>query len=81
MAWNIIDSFNRYFIIITTMFQDLIERIRKFDEERGWNFFSASHSLIHLVEELGEVSRSILLLERYKAPKKDQNQSHLLEEL
>lgn len=39
---------------------------RRFDEERRWDVFSASQVFVHLVEEIGEIGRSILYAEGYK---------------
>ncbi len=46
--------------------KDIQERIRQFDEERGWQKFPASQVFAHLIEELGEISRHITVEEGYK---------------
>ncbi|MHA1169599.1 MAG: hypothetical protein ACTSP4_02270 [Candidatus Hodarchaeales archaeon] len=50
--------------------EDLVEMIKKFDETRAWDLFSPAHSILHLIEELGEVSRCILYLDKYKTSQK-----------
>jgi NTP pyrophosphatase (non-canonical NTP hydrolase) len=39
-----------------------------FEKERGWDKFKASQVFVHLIEELGEISRHISLEEGYKPP-------------
>ena len=39
---------------------------KKFDEDRSWNAFPASQVFVHLVEEIGEIGRSLLYEEGYK---------------
>ncbi len=39
---------------------------REFDQERRWDAFPASQVFVHLVEEIGEIGRSILYTEGYK---------------
>ena len=43
-------------------------RILKFEEERCWNRFKESQIFTHLIEELSEIGRHILVRERYKVP-------------
>ena len=38
-----------------------------FEKERGWDKFPASQVFVHLIEELGEISRHISAEEGYKA--------------
>ncbi|TFF92293.1 hypothetical protein EU545_01365 [Candidatus Thorarchaeota archaeon] len=45
---------------------DIQERIRLFNEARGWEKFPASQVFAHLIEELGEISRHITVEEGYK---------------
>lgn len=44
----------------------LQERIHRFDAERGWERVLPEHTLLHLMEELGEVSRELLRTRGYK---------------
>ncbi|TFG10549.1 hypothetical protein EU538_01635 [Candidatus Thorarchaeota archaeon] len=46
--------------------KEIQERIRLFNEERGWQKFPASQVFAHLIEELGEISRHITVEEGYK---------------
>jgi len=39
---------------------------RLFDEALGWDILPASQVFVHLVEEIGEIGRSILYAEGYK---------------
>ena len=38
----------------------------QFEKSRGWDKFAASQVFVHLIEELGEISRYISLEEGYK---------------
>jgi NTP pyrophosphatase (non-canonical NTP hydrolase) len=40
--------------------------LQAWDEARGWDRVSPSHTLVHAMEELGEVARLILQWEGYK---------------
>ncbi|MBC8448464.1 MAG: hypothetical protein H8D78_12020 [Chloroflexi bacterium] len=40
--------------------------LEEWDRQRGWHRVSPSHTLIHALEELGEVARLVLHLEGYK---------------
>ena len=40
--------------------------LEEWDRTRGWHRVSPSHTLIHALEEMGEVARLILHLEGYK---------------
>lgn len=42
--------------------------LKSYDTARGFHHASAGHSLIHLFEELGEISRLILYAEGYRDP-------------
>ena len=44
------------------------QRILRFEEERGWSRFSESQIFTHLIEELSEIGRYILVKEGYKVP-------------
>ncbi len=46
---------------------DIQNILKQFHTERGWNKFSASLVMTHLLEELGELSDYILIEEGYKA--------------
>ncbi len=48
------------------------------DSERGWNRVEPAHTLVHVMEELGEVARRVLMLEGYKDSK---GQDEILDEL
>ena len=39
-----------------------------FERERGWDRFSESQIFTHLIEELSEIGRHILVREGYKVP-------------
>lgn len=43
-------------------------RILEFEKARGWDAFSESQIFTHLIEELSEIGRHILVREGYKAP-------------
>lgn len=56
--------------------------IEAYDKARGWDRVSPSHTLLHAVEELGEVSRLVLQWEGYKdAVSTEQLHAELEEEL
>ena len=40
--------------------------LKAWDKARGWDRVSASHTLIHALEEMGEVARLVLQWEGYK---------------
>ncbi len=44
------------------------------DEERGWNEVDPVHTLVHVMEEIGEVSRRVLTLEGYKPTSKSRDE-------
>ncbi|MEA3254768.1 MAG: hypothetical protein U9Q22_02920 [Candidatus Altiarchaeota archaeon] len=44
----------------------LQEEVREYDRRYGWDNDKESHIVIHMSEELGEISRRILRLEGYK---------------
>jgi len=43
-------------------------RMLGFEQERGWDRFSESQIFTHLIEELSEIGRHILVREGYKVP-------------
>ncbi|MFW9795047.1 MAG: hypothetical protein ACFFEE_12135 [Candidatus Thorarchaeota archaeon] len=47
--------------------REIQEKLKRFDEVRGWDKFPASLVFTHLIEELGEISRHITVKEGYKA--------------
>lgn len=56
--------------------------LEAWDKARGWDRVSPSHTLIHALEELGEVARLILRWEGYKdAANPEQLRADLEEEL
>ncbi len=56
--------------------------LEAYDKARGWDRVSPSHTLIHAMEELGEVSRLVLQWEGYKdAESPGQLHTELEEEL
>ncbi len=59
--------------------REIQEKLDKFEKDRGWDKFPASLVFVHLIEELGEISRYITVKEGYKviglgheAPKKEE---------
>lgn len=56
------------------------EWLEAYDSARGWDRVSPSHTLIHAMEELGEVSRLILQWEGYKDAKSPEQLHQDLEE-
>ncbi len=40
--------------------------VQAWDEARGWDEVAVSHTLLHVLEELGEVARAVLRREGYK---------------
>jgi NTP pyrophosphatase (non-canonical NTP hydrolase) len=44
------------------------EWLQMWDHARGWDRVSPAHTLLHALEELGEVARLVLQWEGYKAP-------------
>ncbi len=46
---------------------DYQQWLEAWDKARGWDRVSPSHTLIHALEELGEVARLVLQSEGYKA--------------
>jgi NTP pyrophosphatase (non-canonical NTP hydrolase) len=45
-----------------------------YDKKYGWDGDGASHIVLHLAEELGEISRGILRYENYKTEKFSKNE-------
>jgi NTP pyrophosphatase (non-canonical NTP hydrolase) len=44
------------------------EWLQMWDQARGWDRVSPAHTLVHALEELGEVARLVLQWEGYKEP-------------
>jgi NTP pyrophosphatase (non-canonical NTP hydrolase) len=56
--------------------------LQAYDEARGWDKISPSHSFLHLVEEIGEIAREVEYLEGYReATGVDDARGRLAEEL
>jgi len=56
--------------------------IQEYDEARGWDRVHPSQTLVHALEEMGEVARLVLRLEGYKPdPDRAKTISDLTEEL
>ena len=56
--------------------------LQAYDEARGWDKISPSHSFLHLVEEIGEIARQVEYLEGYRdAEDADEVRGNLAEEL
>ena len=45
--------------------------LEAWDKARTWEQVTLSHTLLHALEELGEISKLIQMLEGYRAPKPD----------
>lgn len=43
--------------------------LEAWDRERTWEQITLSHTLLHAMEELGEVSKQVQMLEGYRTPK------------
>jgi NTP pyrophosphatase (non-canonical NTP hydrolase) len=56
--------------------------LEAWDRARGWDRVAAAHTLVHALEEMGEVARLVLQWEGYKdAPSPEQLHAELEEEL
>ncbi len=42
--------------------------LREWDEARDWDRVLPSHTLLHAVEEMGEISKLVQMIEGYRAP-------------
>lgn len=49
--------------------------LKEWDEVRTWDKVLASHTLLHAMEELGEVSKLVQMLEGYRPLKPDDEQA------
>ncbi len=55
--------------------------LEQWDKERGWDRVLPAHTLIHALEELGEIARLVLAMDGYKPGEdKEQLRQHLAEE-
>lgn len=62
--------------------RDYQQWLEVWDKARGWDRVSPSHTLLHALEELGEVARLLLQREGYKEPESIQQlHAELAEEL
>jgi NTP pyrophosphatase (non-canonical NTP hydrolase) len=56
--------------------------LQAYDQARGWDRISPSHTFLHLIEEIGEIARAVEVLEGYRnGTDADDNRAHLAEEL
>jgi len=56
--------------------------LQAYDEARGWDRISPSHTFLHLIEEIGEIAREVEVLEGYRnGADADHGRAHLAEEL
>ncbi len=58
---------------------EMQDQVRRYDEKNGWSKDQASHIVLHMTEELGEIARRILRRDGYK--KEVFNSKELAEEL
>ena len=49
----------------------LQRRLEGFDAARGWDAVQPVHTALHLMEELGEIARELLMMAGYKTPDED----------
>ncbi len=49
--------------------------LKEWDQARDWDRVLPSHTLLHAVEEMGEVSRLVQMIEGYRAPDPDDLES------
>ncbi len=47
------------------------ELVKRLETERHWDRVLPAHTIAHMAEELGEISRHVLALDHYKKPVKD----------
>jgi NTP pyrophosphatase (non-canonical NTP hydrolase) len=56
--------------------------LEAYDEARGWDKISPSHSFLHLIEEIGEIAREVECMEGYRDDNDDDRvRARLAEEL
>ena len=46
--------------------------LEEWDRKRGWDRVEPSHTLLHVIEEMGEIARRVLYLEGYKHGKTEE---------
>ncbi|MCC7354062.1 MAG: hypothetical protein IT330_09915 [Anaerolineae bacterium] len=55
--------------------------VEAYDRARGWERIQPSQTLVHVMEELGEIAREVLTMEGYKAGETEAARARLSEEL
>ena len=55
--------------------------VEEYDRLRGWERIQPSQTLVHVMEELGEIAREVLNLEGYKPGDTETARTHLAEEM
>jgi NTP pyrophosphatase (non-canonical NTP hydrolase) len=55
--------------------------LERYDRERGWDRVHPSQTLVHALEEMGEIARHVLTLEGYKPDNEGETKVRLAEEL
>ena len=55
--------------------------LEAYDQARGWEKVYPSQTLVHSLEEMGEIARLVLALEGYKEGDEDETRTALAEEL
>ncbi len=55
--------------------------LEEYDQVRGWERVHPSQTLVHALEEMGEIARLVLALEGYKEGDEDESRTALAEEL
>ena len=54
--------------------------LEAYDRARGWDRVHPSHTLVHVLEEMGEIARGVLALEGYKPGEAGTGRARLAEE-
>lgn len=54
--------------------------LEAYDRARGWDRVHPSHTLVHVLEEMGEIARGVLTLEGYKPGEEEAARARLTEE-
>lgn len=60
------------------MLKDYQKQVKEYDKKFGWDKDMESHVVLHLMEELGEISRDVMRYEGYKT--EDFNKDALAQE-
>ncbi len=55
--------------------------VEAYDRARGWERVQPSQTLVHVMEELGEIAREVLTMEGYKPGEAEAARARLAEEL